>query len=128
VEKCDIVTGPVTGHHNTTHFSPSIIMQFFRKSKKKRGAASHEVESTHSSTSSAHPDGKQSKALSGKIVGNNGWLAMKEALKVVKDSVPGSIVPVKAALVGVLAVMDHVEVSLHLLFVKQLLNDIDIES
>ncbi len=78
-------------------------MHFFGKLKKKRGTASHEVESTQSSTSSAHQDGKQSKLQSGKIVGNNGWLAVKEALKVVKDSVPGSFVPVKAALVVVLA-------------------------
>jgi len=103
-------------------------MHFFGKLKKKRGTASHEVESTQSSTSSAHQDGKQSKLQSGKIVGNNGWLAVKEALKVVKDSVPGSFVPVKVVLVGVLAVMDHVEVSLHLLFVKQFLNELDIET
>ena len=52
------------------------------------------------------------------IVGGNGWLALKEALKTLKEMSVGPLAPLKTALIGVLAVMDHVEVlySVNLIF------------
>jgi len=44
------------------------------------------------------------------IVGGNGWLACKEALKILNDMAPGPLAPLQMALVGVLACMDHAEV------------------
>jgi hypothetical protein len=56
-------------------------------------------------TESVIPD-----AQSSSIVGGNGWLACKEAFKTLKDMAPGPLVPLKIAVVGVLACMDHAEV------------------
>ena len=51
-------------------------------------------------------------------MGGNGWLALKEALKTLREMSEGPLAPLKTALIGVLAVMDHVEVlySLNLIF------------
>jgi hypothetical protein len=50
----------------------------------------------------------------------NGWLAVKSAMGILNDCVPGAFVPIKATLVGVLAIMDHVEVHSHLISVLDL--------
>ena len=47
------------------------------------------------------------------IVGGNGWLAVKEGLKILKDMSPGPLAPLQMTLVGVLAVMDHFEVPMN---------------
>jgi len=39
---------------------------------------------------------------------NVGWLALKEAIKVIRDTVPGSLAPVKETLANVSVLMDHV--------------------
>ena len=39
---------------------------------------------------------------------NVGWLTLKEAIKVIRDTVPGSLAPVKETLVNVSVLMDHV--------------------
>jgi hypothetical protein len=46
----------------------------------------------------------------GTIVGENGWLVFKEALTTLKGMCSGPLAPLKTTLVGVIAVMDHVEV------------------
>jgi len=52
----------------------------------------------------------ESKPSDTTIVGGNGWLTLKEALKILKDMSVGPLAPLQTALIGVLAVMDHVEV------------------
>jgi len=54
------------------------------------------------------------------FVTGNGWLAVKSAMGVLKDCVPGAFVPIKVTLVGVLAIMDHVEVHFRLISVRGL--------
>ncbi len=54
---------------------------------------------------------------SNSFVIGNGWLAVKEAMGRLKDCVPGAFIPIKVALVGVLTIMDHVEVHFHLISV-----------
>jgi len=60
----------------------------------------------------------ESKSSDTTIVDGNGWLALKEALKTLKEMSVGPLAPLKTALIGVLAVMDHVEVlySVNLIF------------
>ena len=60
----------------------------------------------------------ESKPSDNTIVGENGWLALKETLKTLKEMSQGPLAPLKTALIGVLAVMDHVEVlySVNLIF------------
>jgi len=62
----------------------------------------------------------ESKPSDNTIVGGNGWLALKETLKTLKEMSGGPLAPLKTALIGVLAVMDHVEVlySVNLIFQK----------
>ena len=53
------------------------------------------------------------------IVGGNGWLALKETLTTLKEMSVGPLAPLKTALIGVLAVMDHVEVLYSVNFICQ---------
>jgi len=39
---------------------------------------------------------------------NVGWLTLKEAVKVVRDTVPGSLAPVKGILADIFVLIDHV--------------------
>ena len=68
-------------------------------------------------TSPEVPD--ESKPSDTTIVGGNGWLALKEALKTLKEMSVGPLAPLKTALIGVLAVMDHVEVLYSVNFIFQ---------
>jgi len=61
----------------------------------------------------------ESKSSDTTIVGGNGWLALKEALKTLKEMSVGPLAPLKTALIGVLAVMDHVEVLYSVNFIFQ---------
>jgi len=60
----------------------------------------------------------ESKPSDTSIVGGNGWLALKVALKTLKEMSGGALAPLQTVLTGVLAVMDHVEVlySVNLIF------------
>ena len=57
---------------------------------------------------------------SNSFVTGNGWLAVKSAMGILKDCVPGAFVPIKVTLVGVLAIMDHVEVHFRSISVRGL--------
>ena len=74
---------------------------------------------TNIASRGALPEGlHESKASDTTIVCGNGWLALKETLKTLKEMSVGPLAPLKTALIGVLAVMDHVEVlySINLIF------------
>jgi len=60
----------------------------------------------------------ESKPSDTSIVGGNGWLALKEALKTLKEMSVGALAPLQTVLTAVLAVMNHVEVlySVNLIF------------
>jgi len=76
------------------------------------------VETNIASRGTSHEVPHESRPSDTTVVGGNGWLALKEALKTLKEMSVGPLAPLKTALIGVLAVMDHVEVlySVNLIF------------